>query len=215
MNYFKGILLLLALIPTVSFSQCNGFHSVYCFPSEDESFRYNSQSKSARFAKGQTSELNIIVYKGQDYRISLCYDENLGSQITFKLLEEKKVKVEKVFEVKRMEEKQTACEVCDGTGDYEGETCYECDGGGEVPSGEEVEVIDKETRMVTEVVKEVLYDNSTDGYAKEIEFSSENNKRIILQITIPGSPKGKIVKTSDMGCLGVLIEHMSTPKSGF
>ena len=67
------LLAVVIMIPAMSFGQyCNYFHTKYCVPSENEMFKLNGQSKSALFSKGQTSELSIIVYKKQDYRISLC-----------------------------------------------------------------------------------------------------------------------------------------------
>jgi len=225
-QHINKIVLLAAIIviPAISFGQyCNYFHTKYCLPSEDEMFKLNGQSKSALFAKGQTSELNIIVYNGQDYRISLCMDENLGSQIKFKIYETKKVKVEKVIETKTMEDEYKKCSDCDGSGSVDGENCYTCYGEGQVATGEQVEVINKETRIVIENRKELLFDNSTDGFVNEIEFSVESTRRLILEISVPGgsgessakSMKGKMMKSSDMGCVGVLVEHMTTPIVGF
>jgi len=223
----KIILLAVVLSPIMSFGQyCNGFHNDFCYLSENEMFNINGQSKSALFSKGQTSKLNIIVYKGQDYRISLCMDENLGSQVHFRIFENKKVKVEKIKETKRMEEEMKNCSVCDGSGEFEGSSCHECEGKGQLATGKEIEVIDKETRVVVEKVEEQLYDNADDGFSNEIEFSVESTRRLILEISIPSSGgsgsskgikkgKGKLSKSSDMGCVGVLVEHMVTPKSGF
>lgn len=198
-NIFLVALSLLVL-PNLSKAQyCNYFHTEYCTPSENEMFKPNGQSKSALFSKGQTSELSVVVYKRQDYRISLCMDENLGSQITFKVFETKKVQVEKVIEKKEKED------------------IYDADGN---PTGDQKDVITKETRMVQETQKELLYDNSTDNYATELEFSVETTRRLILEITIPdsggtGKSKGKLVKSSEMGCVGILIEFMTTAKQGF
>jgi len=224
-HIYKLVLLAVIIsIPAMSFSQyCNNFHTKYCLPSENQMFKLNGQSKSALFAKGQTSELSIIVYKKQDYRISLCMDENLGSQIRFKVYETKKVKVEKVIETKTMEEVMGSCGDCDGTGDLDGEECSSCSGAGETSTGEEKEVITKETRIVTEKQKSILYDNSEDGFSNEIEFSVESTRRLTLEIGIPGGgagsstkgKKGKSMKSSDMGCVGVLVEHMTTPITGF
>jgi hypothetical protein len=212
------------LIPIMSIGQyCNYFHSKYCEPSENEMFKLNGQSKSALFSKGQTSELSIIVYKKQDYRISICMDENLGSQVKLKIYENKKVKVEKVIETKTMEDEYKKCSGCSGQGVFEEETCEDCGGEGQISTGNEIEVINKETRVVTEKRKELLYDNSQDGFANEIEFSCESTRRLTLEISIPGGEggssskkgKGKMMKSSDMGCIGVLVEHMTTPISGF
>lgn len=223
-KYINKILLvsIIVSLPAISFGQyCNYFHTKYCQPSENDMFKLNGQSKSALFAKGQTSELNIIVYKGQDYRISLCMDENLGSQMTFKVYETKKVKVEKVIETKTMEDEYKKCSTCNGTGQEGVETCSECAGDMQVLTGNQVEVINKETRQVIENQKELLYDNSQDGFSNEIEFSVETTRRLILEVSVPGgsgggaSSKGKMMKSSDMGCVGILVEHMTTPISGF
>ena len=225
-KHINKIVLLAAviMIPAMSFGQyCNYFHTKYCLPSENEMFKLNGQSKSALFSKGQTSDLNIIVYKGQDYRVSLCMDENLGSQMKFKIYETKKVKVEKVIESKEMEEVMTTCGECDGEGTVDGEMCYECEGEGQVSTGEEKEVITKETKIVVERQKQLIYDNSQDGFSNEIEFSVETTRRLTLEISVPGGgggsstsgKKGKLMKSSDMGCIGVLVEHMTTPISGF
>lgn len=194
------------ILPNLSNAQyCNNFHASFCNPSENELYKINGQSKSALFSKGQTSELSVIVYKGQDYRISLCMDENLGSQASLKVYETKKVKVEKVVENKTMED------VIDADGN---------------PTGEQKEVITKETKVTEEIKKELLYDGSADNFATELEFSVETTRRLILEISIPdaggagkskgiATGKGKMVKSSEMGCVGILIEHMTTPKTGF
>lgn len=224
MKFISKIVLIAVIVvsPSVSFGQyCNYFHSKYCQPSENDMFKLNGQSKSALFAKGQTSELNIIVYKGQDYRISLCMDENLGAQIQFKVYETKKVKVEKVFETKTTEDEYKPCEDCNGEGTMDGETCYSCEGEGQTATGETIEVVDKETKIVTEKRKELLYDNSQDGFSTEIEFTVESTRRLTVEVTVPGGgsgsgkSKGKMMKSSDMGCVGLLVEHMTTPISGF
>ena len=216
------VVVLVTISPVISFGQyCNHFHKKYCNPSENDYFKLNGQSKSALFAKGQTSELNIIVYKGQDYRISMCMDENLGTQIQFKIYETKKVKVEKVFETKTTEDEFKPCEDCKGEGMMDGETCYTCEGEGQTATGETIEVVDKETRIVTEKRKELLYDNSQDGFSTEIEFTVESTRRLTVEVSIPGGgsgggkSKGKMMKSSDMGCVGLLVEHMTTPIVGF
>ncbi len=200
------VVISIMVLPIVTKAQyCNYFHTSFCIPSEDEMYKPNGQSKSALFSKGQTSELSVIVYKGQDYRFSICMDENLGGQITFKVYETKKVKVEKVVESKVMED------------------VYDADGN---PTGEQKEVVTKETKVVEESRKELLYDNSSDNYATELEFSVETTRRLTLELSIPdgggsgkakgvAQGKGKLMKSSEMGCVGILIEHMTTPKQGF
>ena len=73
---------------------------------------------------------------------------------------------------------------------------------------------------VVEKQKTLLYDNSQDGFATELEFSVETTRRLIFEVSIPGSASGsatksKLMKSSDMGCVGILVEHMLTPIQGF
>jgi len=178
-SYKIFLIFVILIVPAMSFGQyCNHFHEKYCYTSENEIFKVNGQSKSALFSKGQTSELNILVYNKLDYRISFCLDENLGLQIAFKIYEVKKVRVEKI--------------------------------------------IKGNTVIVIENQKELLYDNSEDDYANEIEFSVEKSRRLVVEITIPDDGDGssskkkrKLIKSSDMGCVGILVEHMTTPVTGF
>ena len=209
------LLAAIAMIPAMSFAQyCNHFHDKYCYPSENDMFKLNGQSKSALFSKGQTSELSIIVYNKQDYRISVCMDENLGEQIKFKIYETKKVKVEKVIETKSMEDEFEK--------DENGELA-EDDYGEYIPTGNQIEVIEKETKIIIEKQKQLLYDNSEDGFSQEIEFTVESTRRLTVEITVPNGgggeastkKRGKLMKSSDMGCVGLLVEHMTTPISGF
>jgi hypothetical protein len=217
------LLAVIIMIPAMSFAQyCNHFHESNCYSSENKTFSYNGQSKSALFTQGQTSELSVIVYSKQDYRISLCMDENLGSQIKFKVYESKKVQVEKVYETTTTEDEMEACSSCSGFGETDGEVCYDCDGAGEITTGNEVEVITKETKVVTEKQKQLLYDNSEDGFSNEIEFSVETTRRLMIEISVPAAgesvstkKKSRLKKPNDMGCVGILMEHMKTPKSGF
>ena len=76
---------------------------------------------------------------------------------------------------------------------------------------------------MVEKQKQLLYDNSEDGFSNEIEFTVESTRRLTLEISVPGGgggdattkKKGKLMKSSDMGCVGILVEHMTTPISGF
>jgi hypothetical protein len=154
-------------------STCTEFHKFNCDRSSDKRFSLNGQSKSASVQVGQETELNIIIYRGQDYRISICHDERvLGDQLAVRL-------VEKV----RSPKDQPGA---DGRTEYEES-------------------------------EKVLWDNTEHEMANEVEFSSTSTKRIAVEIVAPGVPedaKGK-GKSLDIGCVGVLIEHMPTPQTGF
>jgi len=68
---------------------------------------------------------------------------------------------------------------------------------------------------------EVLYDNSTDGMSQNFDFSCDNSRSLVIEVTIPGSSSGEKdkktqkLKSADMACLGVLIQTRPTPKTGF
>jgi hypothetical protein len=72
--------------------------------------------------------------------------------------------------------------------------------------------------------EDVLYDNATNEFSSEFEFTVTNTSKIILVVTVPLSSDEEfngnkntifIQKDKRMGCVGVLIEHMITPTKGF
>lgn len=79
-------------------------------------------------------------------------------------------------------------------------------------------ILDRET-------DNVLYDNSTDEFSSEFEFTVTQSREIIVQISVPGESdlskaQGNedlilVRKDREMGCVGVLVEHMITPSKGF
>jgi hypothetical protein len=150
---------------------CTDYHRFNCERSTDKRFSINGQSRSAMVKVGEETELNIIVYRGQDYRISVCHDEKvLGASLAVRI-------VEKVREPK-----------------------------GDSPEGK---------REFVEVEK-VLWDNTSHDMAQVIEFSCTATKRIAVEVNAPGASerKGKRAE-QDIGCVGILIEHMPTPGLGF
>lgn len=65
---------------------CFDFHRYYCkFEERLINFDYNAQSKSTLFRRGETSEMYFIAYKGYDYRLSFCGQDDLleGQKIAF------------------------------------------------------------------------------------------------------------------------------------
>ncbi len=146
----------------------------------DARFTVNGQSKSASVQVGIPTELNIIIYKGQDYRISFVYEKKvLGDHMVARIIE--KVR----GPVKRM----------NGTGDAAGK-----------PQFEDVE--------------KVIWDNQAHDLADAVEFTATSTKRIAIEVTAPGAPENpRDIKRgkaqADIGCLGILIEHMPTPSIGF
>lgn len=73
--------------PFLSFAQdCTGYHQYHCIYA-DYTFFYSRQSKSALFKRGQTSELKIVAYSGEDYYVAVCAHRKFGD-IRFKILED-------------------------------------------------------------------------------------------------------------------------------
>ncbi len=80
-------------------------------------------------------------------------------------------------------------------------------------------------RILDSNTDDVLYDNANDEFSSEFEFTVAQTSEIIIEVSIPGSnPLNNpnvdedlilVRKDIDMGCLGVLIEHMITPSKGF
>lgn len=66
--------------------KCLHYHENNC-DIPDYTYYYNGQSKSALFKRGQTSELKVVVFEGEEYYISVCGDKKLG-QIRFRILED-------------------------------------------------------------------------------------------------------------------------------
>lgn len=143
--------------------KCFGYQRDSCPTSSNIFYKINEESRSALFLKGQTSNTPFTIYNGRDYRISLCWDPILGSQIKFKL-------------------------------------------------------IDRESQNV-------LYDNTTDEFSTEFEFTAAQTRDILIEISIPGQSASLealenqdiifVRKDTEIGCVGVLIEHMITPTKGF
>ena len=82
---------------------------------------------------------------------------------------------------------------------------------GEEASEEENASTDKAYRTV----KELLYDNSTDSYSRMIEFTAENNMRLLIEVTVPGDEGASKLKIRETGCVGVLISHIKSNATGF
>jgi len=54
--------------------------------------------------------------------------------------------------------------------------------------------------------------------ADAVEFTATATKRLIVEVTAPGAANPKPKRSDekfDIGCVGILIEHMATPAVGF
>lgn len=84
----KNVIIILTLFVSVSaFGQdCTDYHQFHCTYG-DYTFFYSRQSKSALFKKGQTSELRIVSYAGEDYYVSVCAHRKFGD-IHYRIIED-------------------------------------------------------------------------------------------------------------------------------
>ena len=121
---------------------------------DDSNFMYNAQSKSGLFSQGSTSKMRCVIYKGMDYRMTVCCETALGDAINFKILDAK--------------------------------------------------------------TNEELYDNTKSEGSKQFEFNSVTTRQLIIEVNIPtGEAKSEKGKPSDAACVGLLIEHKVSDKTGF
>ena len=121
---------------------------------DDRNFMYNAQSKSGLFSQGSTSKMRCVIYKGMDYRMTVCCETGLCDAINFKILDAK--------------------------------------------------------------TNEELYDNTKSEGSKQFEFQSVTTRQLIIEVNIPtGEAKSEKGKPSDAACVGLLIEHKVSDKTGF
>lgn len=81
------LLILFIFISYNTFAQdCTDYHQYHCLYG-DYTFFYSRQSKSTLFRKGQSSELKIVAYGGEDYYVAVCAHRKFGD-IQFRILED-------------------------------------------------------------------------------------------------------------------------------
>jgi hypothetical protein len=91
MKYVLTLILTVTLSSSI-FSQagvCGQFHKKFCVleKNKNDKWQYNAQSKSGLFNQGMTSKLRCVIYKGMDYRISVCCETVLGDKVSYKILD--------------------------------------------------------------------------------------------------------------------------------
>jgi hypothetical protein len=77
------ILMLCVFAATVASAQCNMFTKKKCIPSLTP-YIHNGQLNSASLGVGETAELELTFYAGQEYRILVCGQE-IFKEVKFKL----------------------------------------------------------------------------------------------------------------------------------
>jgi hypothetical protein len=75
------------LAPVGVYSQdCTDYHQYHCVYA-DYTFFYSRQSKSALYKPGQSNELRIVAYSGEDYYVAVCAHRKFGN-VHFKIMED-------------------------------------------------------------------------------------------------------------------------------
>jgi hypothetical protein len=87
-NYFMKAFVAIGFIAfssTVTIAQCNTFVKKKCLP-KIAPFTQNGQMNTSTLSAGQKTTLNLTFYSGQDYRILVCAQEDLGD-VTFRIMD--------------------------------------------------------------------------------------------------------------------------------
>ena len=196
---FLTIILLMAM-PLIDFAQSQRecYNTVsFCETERKAGFTKNMQSLSGAFAQGDTSEVQIIVYKNMEYRISVCSPSNpeLLGKFQFKIAED----------VKKGVWKETTIYV-DST--YEDEN-YDT---------QTLKVPKIQRKRVYETTEEVRYDNADDEMSQDFVFTSNKTRKLKVKVYVPnaeGEDMSSGLSGSSYACVGLLIEHQPGVISGF
>ena len=77
-------------------------------------------------------------------------------------------------------------------------------------------------RIIDKGRDEVLYDNSEDNFASDFEFTVTSTVELWIEVEVQGESSlvkqdhsAIIRRDSEVGCIGLLIEYMVTPRKGF
>ena len=189
---FLPLAAILIIAPIISFTQSQRecYNTVsFCETQKKMGFTRNMQSLSGAFEQGDTSVVQIIVYKNMEYRISVCSPSNpeLLGQFQFKIAED----------VTKGVWKETTKKYVDEAG---------------------VEQTKTTRKRVYEKSEVVRYDNSKDEMRQDFIFQSNQTRKLKVKVYVPDSDGGEMssgLSGSSYACVGLLIEHQPGVISGF
>ena len=189
---FLPLATILIIAPIISFTQSQRecYNTVsFCETQKKMGFTRNMQSLSGAFEQGDTSVVQIIVYKNMEYRISVCSPSNpeLLGQFQFKIAED----------VTKGVWKETTKKYVDEAG---------------------VEQTKTTRKRVYEKSEVVRYDNSKDEMSQDFIFQSNQTRKLKVKVYVPDSDGGEMssgLSGSSYACVGLLIEHQPGVISGF
>ena len=72
------------------------------------------------------------------------------------------------------------------------------------------------SRIYDARTNELLFDNKTAEETQTFEFQSVSTRQLVIEVLVPqGATEKEEHKATDVACVGLLIEHKITDKSGF
>jgi hypothetical protein len=88
MNKILAILLIfIFFVPVwINSQDCTDYHQYHCMYA-DYTFFYSRQSKSTLFKAGQSTEIKIVAYTGEDYYVAVCAHRKFGN-VRFRIIED-------------------------------------------------------------------------------------------------------------------------------
>lgn len=189
---FLPLVAIMFLAPVIDYAQSQRecYNTVsFCPPQKKMGFTRNMQSLSGAFEQGDTSIVQIIVYKNMEYRISICSPSNpeLLGKFQFKIAED----------ITKGVWKETTNTSTDEDGNKKTETTR------------------KRVYEKTEVVR---YDNSNDEMSQDFVFQSNQTRKLKVKVYVPEPNDGEMssgMSGSSYVCVGLLVEHQPGVVSGF
>lgn len=198
MKFIKTLLILLIVSPIAIHAQDCHNCVRYCYHSKKEGYVFNMQSESGAFIQGDTAEVSFIVYKGMEYKISLCSpsDDILNGNFQYKIVE------------------HITKGVWEETTTYTNEVQYD-EYGLEIGEQKIPHTTKKRVYKTEEVVR---YDNTKDENAQDFVFQSNKTRKLFVKVYVPemeSDGSGNDFGGDSYSCVGLLIEHQQGVKTGF
>ena len=196
------IIILSMALPLFYQSQIECYNSVsFCDTESREGFTRNMQSLSGAFTPGDTSIVQIIVYKNMEYRISLCSPSHpdLQGKFQFKIIED----------IKKGVWKENTIEV-DST-DLDDEPVTDM-------NGNTLKISKTQRKRVFETTQEVRYDNSEHEMSQEFIFTSNKTRKLKIKVYVPSTETEEMssgLSGITFACVGLLLEHQPGIVTGF
>ena len=197
--YILGLAFVLSPETILAQNQKECYNTVqFCPVGKRMGFTHNMQSHSGAFEMGDTSVVTIVVYKGMEYRFSLCSPSHpeLNGSFEYKVTEY----VRKAYEenVTEYVEKEILNE---DAGEFEVK-----------------QVAVNKKKRVYRKEEIVWYDNTDDEMSQEFIFQSKSTRKLNIKVYLPDGGEGDMssgLSGSTYACVGLLIEHQPGIISGF